>query len=118
MLSSIKVGLRRLLDGEAEAALVAPADLPYLTAETLRSLLDHRRRSGSDLIVPSHEMRRGHPVLIGRAYWQEVLDLPEGRTLRDFLRRRTGQIDYVVVGDAGVIQDLDTPEDYERDALC
>jgi len=118
MLSSIKVGLRRLLDGEAEAALVAPADLPYLTAETLRSLLDHRRRSGSDLIVPSHEMRRGHPVLIGRAYWQEVLDLPEGRTLRDFLRRRTGQIDYVVVGDAGVIQDIDTPEDYERGVPC
>jgi len=116
MLSSIKVGLRHLHD--TEAALVAPADLPSLTVDTLRSLLDHRRRSGADLIVPSYQMRRGHPVLIGRALWQEVLDLPKGQTLRDFLRRRAGQIDYVVVGDAGVIQDIDTPEDYERGVPC
>jgi len=118
MLSSIKVGLRRLQDGDAEAAMVAPADLPSLSVATLRSLLDHRRRSGADLIVPSYEMRRGHPVLIGRDLWQEVLDLPDGETLRDFLRRRPGSIDCVVVEDAGVIQDIDTPEDYERGAPC
>jgi len=118
MLSSIKVGLRSLLEGEAEAAMVAPADLPSLTVETLRSLLGHRRRSGADLIVPSYEMRRGHPVLIDRYLWQEVLDLPDGETLRDFLRRRPGLIDYVVVEDAGVIQDIDIPEDYERGAPC
>ncbi|HEX9676369.1 MAG TPA: nucleotidyltransferase family protein [Anaerolineales bacterium] len=118
MLSSIKVGLGRLLDGDAEAALVAPADLPSLTVETLRSLLDHRRRSGEDLIVPSYEMRRGHPVLIGRPQWQDVLELKEGETLRNFLRRKADQIDYVVVDDPGVIQDLDTPEDYEQGAPC
>ena len=118
MLSSIRVGLTHLQSTAAEATLVAPADLPSLTVETLRSLLDHRRRSGADLIVPSYEMRRGHPVLIARAHWQSVLDLAEGETLRDFLRRRAGQIDYVVVGDAGVIQDIDTPEDYQRGAPC
>ena len=112
MLSSIKVGLRRLVDGDAEAALVAPADLPSLTVETLRRLLDHRRRSGATLIVPSYEMRRGHPVLIGRGLWQGVLDLAEGETLRDFLRRQAQQIEYVVVQDPGVIRDVDTPEDY------
>ena len=118
MLSSIKVGLGRLLDGDAEATLVAPADLPSLTVETLRSLLDHRRRSGADLIVPSYQMRRGHPVLIGRPQWQDVLELKEGETLRNFLRRMADQIDYVVVDDPGVIQDLDTLEDYERGAPC
>jgi molybdenum cofactor cytidylyltransferase len=114
MLSSIKVGLSGLLDGEAEAAMMAPADLPSLTVGTLRGLLDHWRRSGADLVVPSYEMRRGHPVLMGRAHWQSVLDLAEGETLRDFLRRKADQIDYVVVDDPGVIQDLDTPEEYGR----
>ena len=118
MLSSIKVGLRHLLDGEVQAAMLAPADLPALTVETLRSLLDHRRRSGADLIVPSYQMRRGHPVLIGRPQWQDVLELKEGETLRNFLRRKADQIDYVVVDDPGVIQDLDTREDYERGAPC
>ena len=113
MLSSIKVGLRRLQNGEGEAVMLAPADLPSLTAETLRSLLDHRRRSGADLIVPSFEMRRGHPVMIGRGLWQSVLNLAEGETLRDFLRRHAQQIEYVVVQDPGVIQDVDTPADYE-----
>jgi molybdenum cofactor cytidylyltransferase len=63
-------------------------------------------------------MRRGHPVLIGRPQWQDVLGLREGETLRNFLRRKADQIDYVVVDDPGVIQDLDTPEDYERGAPC
>jgi len=118
MLSSIKVGLRRLLDGEAEAAMIAPADLPLISAETLRALIGRRRQQRADLIVPSYSMRRGHPVLIGRDRWQDVLDLPDGETLRDFLRRKADQIDYVVLDDPGVIQDLDTPEDYERGAPC
>ena len=118
MLSSIKAGLGRLQHGQAEAAMVAPADLPSLTVETLRSLLDRRRRSGADLIVPSYEMRRGHPVLIGRSLWQSVLDLGKEETLRDFLHRHAQQIEYVVVRDPGVIQDLDTPKEYGRGVTC
>ena len=45
-----------------------------------------------------------------------LTQLPKGQSLRDFLRRRAGQIDYVVVEDAGVIQDVDTSEEYERGA--
>lgn len=116
MLSSIRAGLNHLLASEAQGALVAPADLPRIAAATIRSLIDRRRQEGADLIVPSYTMHRGHPVLIGRNLWKEVLNVPEGETLRDFLRRWAGQIDYVLVEDAGVIQDMDTLEDYERGA--
>ena len=116
MLSSIRVGLTHLQSTAAEATLVAPADLPSLATETIKGVINRRGQAGGDLIVPSYQMRRGHPVLIGRALWQDVLDLAQGETLRDFLRRRAGQIDYVAVGDAGAIRDIDTPEDYERGA--
>lgn len=112
MLSSVRVGLGHLQGDDSEAALLGPSDLPSLTSETIHRILERWQRSGGDLIVPSYQMRRGHPVLIGRRLWPELLDLNSSLSLRDFLRQRADGIDYVMVDDPGVIVDLDTPGDY------
>ncbi len=65
------------------------------------------------IIIPSYQLKRGHPILIDRALWPEVLALPETATLRDFVRAHEAQICYVVVETDSVLKDLDTPEDYE-----
>jgi molybdenum cofactor cytidylyltransferase len=68
----------------------------------------------SRLIVPSFQLRRGHPWLIDRALWGELIAMPPGETMRDFLRRHADEIDYLNVETPSVIQDLDTPEDYAQ----
>jgi len=66
------------------------------------------------LVIPSFQMRRGHPWLIARQLWQEVLEIKPPRTLRDFLQANQEKITYVVVDTPTIFWDIDTPEDYER----
>ncbi len=111
MISSIKVGLRTLQGGPAETVAISPADLPYLKVSTLQALYEGIPRAEGGILAPSYRGRRGHPVLIGKGNWSEILDLPSGETLRDYLRARAEDIEYLEVYDPGLIQDLDTPED-------
>lgn len=111
MLSSIQVGLRHLLDAAWPACLIAPGDLPMLQPETIAAVFAAGIHARS-LAVPSFNNRRGHPVLIGRAYWREILSLTGDETLRDFFIRHSKRIHYVVVEDAGIRQDMDTPGEY------
>jgi CTP:molybdopterin cytidylyltransferase MocA len=59
-------------------------------------------------------MRRGHPWLVPRALWAELLGLGTPLTLRDFLNAHAGDIAYVEA-DQTVLKDLDTPADYQRE---
>jgi molybdenum cofactor cytidylyltransferase len=114
MLSSVQAGLRHLAEREvaAQAALIAPGDQPQVQERSVRSVMQAYREQGATLVVPSFHRRRGHPWLAARSYWEEILCLQPPASLRDFLRRHAEAIRYVEVEDAGVLQDLDTPEDY------
>ena len=114
MISSIKAGLQVLQDSDAEAVAITPADLPRLNASTIQALFEEWHRTGGVILAPSYMDRRGHPILIDREVWSDILALPEGKTLRDYLRVQAKDIEYLGVNDPGVIQDLDTPEDYDR----
>ena len=112
MLSSLKAGLQAL-DDTIGATLVTLGDQPQIQATVVEALIMEYDRSGVSLIVPSYQMRRGHPWLVSREWWQEILRLEPPLTLRDFLEQKATEIHYLVVDSASVIQDIDTPEQYE-----
>jgi molybdenum cofactor cytidylyltransferase len=114
MLSSIKVGLETLETSEVEAALIIPGDLPLLKPSTVSDLIRAWQEGNSQILAPSFQDRRGHPILVGRGEWVAIQELENGRTLRDFLSERQHAISYVVVNDPGIHYDMDTPEDYHR----
>ncbi len=58
-------------------------------------------------------MRRGHPILIDRRYWNEILDLPADGAPRDVIERHKDRIAYVNVDTDSVLRDVDTPDDYQ-----
>lgn len=113
MVLSLQAGLASLPD-EIQAALVVLGDQPQLSADVINLLLDAYNSSGSALIVPSYQMRRGHPWLIDRSLWAEVRILAPGDTLRRFLNSNAENIFYIDTDLESVIQDLDTPDDYAR----
>jgi molybdenum cofactor cytidylyltransferase len=114
MLSSIKVGLRRLEDSAIEAALISPADLPLLRSTTVRRIIQAWGKNTPPILSPSYEERRGHPVLVAKTEWEAILRLADDQTLRDFLRQRAREISYLVVDDPGILYDVDTPEEYRK----
>lgn len=113
MLTSLQVGLRAMKP-EITAALVALGDQPQMETAVVRAILEAYHRRKSPLVVPSFQMRRGHPWLVERALWEEILTFPPRQTLRDFLNRHAAEIDYLPLKRESILQDLDTPEDYER----
>jgi CTP:molybdopterin cytidylyltransferase MocA len=113
MLSSIQVGLRAMGDGP-QAALLTPGDLPAIQPATVRAVVEAWAASSDALCVPVHGGRRGHPVLLPRRTWPEVLALGPGESLRTYLRLHVDEIQRVEVPDAGIHADLDSPQDYRQ----
>lgn len=113
MLSSFQTGLRALGEN-AEAALVVLGDQPQIEPWVVKSVIQAYQDRHSMLVVPSFQMRRGHPWLIGRSLWDQALALKQPATLRDFLGALSDQIEYVSVGTKTILEDVDTPEDYQR----
>ena len=110
MLVSLQVGLRALPAG-VQAVLVVPGDHPRLRRAVIQRVIDAYEPGA--FVIPSYQMKRGHPIVIDRALWGELLALPETATLRGFTRAHEGYIRYVVVDTDSVLKDIDTPEEYD-----
>ena len=109
MMSSVRAGLAAI-SPQTEYALIALGDQPQLSAESARRVVAAGQQPGARLILPSFEMRRGHPWLVHRDLWAELMVAETGRT---FLRAHESEILYVETDDT-VLKDLDTPEDYRQ----
>lgn len=111
MLSSIQTGLHAMDEG-TRAVFIALGDQPQIQEATVRLIAEEYARSPVPLIVPSYQMRRGHPWLVEGELWPDILELRSPKTPRDFLRQHADAIRYVEVDNPSILQDLDTPEDY------
>jgi molybdenum cofactor cytidylyltransferase len=115
MISSLQRGLQALLpQAEVQAALVGLGDQPQVQERSIRSISEAFKTRHSALIVPSFQMRRGHPWLVARSLWRELLELRTPQSPRDFMNRHAMDIHYVEVDSASILADLDTPEDYKN----
>ncbi len=112
MLSSLQCGLRAL-PHQAQAALIGLGDQPQVQETSVRSVCDAYQAGRSHLVVPSFQRRRGHPWLVARPLWEELLQMKSPESPRDFLNRHAGEIQYVEVDTPSILADLDTPEDYQ-----
>jgi len=111
MLSSLQCGIRAMSE-RAHAALIGLGDQPQVQEASVRAICEAFQTRGSELIVPSFHMRRGHPWLASRILWHEILSLRPQETLRAFLNKRADSIQYVNLDTSTILADLDTPEDY------
>ncbi len=115
MLESIQCGVRVLAAEErCGAAMIGLGDQPQVEERSVRIVAEAYLRTKSPLVVPSFEMRRGHPWLIARALWQELLEMNASQTPRDLLNRHAQEIMYVEAHTASILADMDTPEEYRR----
>jgi len=111
MLSSVQAGFKALPAG-AEAAVVMLGDQPFLPSRVVDTVIKAYEEGGKGIVIPVFQGRRGHPVLIDLKYRDEVLALDPAEGLRRLLRAHPDDILEVEAGDANILRDLDTPEDY------
>ena len=113
MLSSFQVGLQAAAD-DSQAALLALGDQPQMELGVVQEVVHTYTLSQPPILIPSYHLRRGHPGVISRRLWDEILSMKPPATMRDFLHVHAEEIQYLEVATATVLQDLDTPEDYQR----
>ena len=117
-IASLRAALRALQTVQPSAALAWPVDLPHVRVTTVERLLETFRRAPppAPAVVPTFAERRGHPVLWGAALFEELLtsDAATRHGARAVLHAHAAEIVPVAVDDPAVIDDLNTPEDYER----
>ncbi len=113
MLGSLQAGLRAM-PAESEAAMITLGDQPQIELSTVQRIVSEYGKSKEPLIVPSYQRRRGHPWILGRRLWPEILEMKAPDSPREFLNRHASDIHYVEIDSASILQDLDTPEDYRK----
>ena len=112
MLLSIQCGLRHITDPNIAAAIIGLGDQPQVQERSVQLLLDASLKTKSPLLVPSFQMRRGHPWLVARQFWKDLIGMDVTQSPRDFLNAHAHDIHYVDMDTPSILADLDTPEDY------
>ena len=106
MAASLRAGLASIVEGEWAAAIVTLVDLPDVTADVVRRVLEGSV-DATTLRRATYDGRPGHPVVLGRDHWAGVLDSAAGdHGARDYLG--THPVDLVESGDLATGRDVDT----------
>lgn len=92
--------------------MIGLGDQPQVQERSVRLLREAFLRTQSPLVVPSFQIRRGHPWLVARSLWNELIGMSLSQTPRDFLNAHANDIHYVNLDTPSILADLDTPEDY------
>jgi molybdenum cofactor cytidylyltransferase len=108
--SSLKAGIRAV-PPTADGALVLLGDMPQITAAHLdRLIAAFSAEGGAGIVVPTHQGRRGNPVLWPRACFGEMLQLEGDAGARRLFAAHTGRIREVQLDTDAIFADVDTPE--------
>lgn len=108
MSSSLRMGLSTLAGTAATAVVVLPVDTPGVTAAAVRRFV--ALASPSALARATYDGAPGHPVLIGRDRWPEVVELASGdEGARPYLARH--DVTEVPCEDVASGADVDRPAD-------
>ena len=115
-IASLRTALKALQPLQPSAVLVWPVDLPHVRVSTVERVLEAHRRSSAPSVVPTFGERRGHPVIWGSALFGELMESKAATRegARAVLHAHEKEVVSVPVDDPAVIDEVNTPEDYER----
>ncbi|MDM5223487.1 nucleotidyltransferase family protein [Peribacillus sp. NJ11] len=105
MFHSIQKGCNEV---NAPTFFITPGDCPFVKKETVQLLAKHK----GNVVIPSFDYKGGHPIKLSSEVKQKILETNPESNLRVVLGGYEKQ--YMNVDDAGVLMDIDTPEDYQK----
>jgi molybdenum cofactor cytidylyltransferase len=113
MLSSVRSGIRAL-PPDAVTALIYLGDQPGIPPSVTNSVIHAYSEELYGIVIPVHDQRRGHPLLVDMKYRKKIeqLNLEEG--LRSLRHHFPEDVLEVEVEEPGILVDIDTPADYKK----
>jgi molybdenum cofactor cytidylyltransferase len=112
--TSIACGARAAMHQPAlRMLLIQPADMPWLAAASVSEVARVQPGAGELIVLPTYRGQDGHPVRFDRSLLPDLAQLSGERGARSLLLRHPPL--KIPVDDAGVVRDLDTPQDLGPD---
>ncbi len=116
MKCSVQIALEHLAEFHAprdtDAWLLAPADLPGISPTVIDALLAAHEPAKPAILRPTCHGQPGHPVLFPWPLSGEVARLAEHAGVNRLLK--TNPVKDLELDAPGMLEDIDTPEDYDR----
>jgi molybdenum cofactor cytidylyltransferase len=112
MLSSVIAGLGALGRPDIDGALFCPVDHPLITKEIVEGMVQAFSQSHKQIVIPTYQGRRGHPVLFHSSLFPELIAAPMAVGARAVVHNHEKDLAEMATEDEGVIINIDTPEDY------
>jgi len=113
MLSSVRCGLQAL-PSTVKTIMVSPGDQPSIEPDLIRRMMKAFTLSDRTIFVPVYKNRRGHPLMFGAQYRNELLSSYDNVGLRGLLQTHAAEVGEWPANDAAVLEDLDTPAAFRR----
>jgi len=112
--SSIGVGVQHVIDSAAEldAAILLACDQPFVSAATLRQLIQLRLTSSKPIVASAYAATLGIPALFDRSCFPDLLQLKGDSGAKGIILSR--QHDVAPFNFPAAAIDIDTPADYQR----
>ena len=111
--TSIHKGLQ-VVDPRSSGVLISLGDQPFLKTRTINVLLRAFHQGRGEIVVPSFQGMKGHPVIFHRMFRKELLKLRGDTGGKPILLKYSQQIKTIPVRSVGVIKDIDTREEYQK----
>jgi len=106
---SLADGVTALMQtSDADAVAILLGDMPWIHPSTFRHLL--AQADPQRIIVPTFNGEPGHPVIFGRAFWPQLVQLSGDSGAKAVLQANAKVLRRVAVEDAGILRDVDTPQ--------
>ncbi|MCI8609684.1 MAG: NTP transferase domain-containing protein [Firmicutes bacterium] len=112
MFDSIRLGFAYMKD-RADHLILWPVDIPAVTSDTVRKLLDATGEKNCQVVFPCHKGIHGHPVIFSADTYETILAHDGKEGMYGALKKLESSME-VEVDDPFVLMDMDTKEDYDR----
>jgi molybdenum cofactor cytidylyltransferase len=95
-----------------EAILVCLVDHPFISRVVINGIVSKFRETGSPIVIPVFEKKRGHPALFAASLFKELANAPAEEGARYVVKCNAEKVKEVEVEDGKVLAGINTPEDY------
>jgi molybdenum cofactor cytidylyltransferase len=77
-------------------------------------MIEASETAGKLIVVPRHQGKRGHPVILSRELFNELLAAPMDQGAKVVVNAHPDDTLAIDVDDQGVTIDIDTPDEYRQ----
>jgi molybdenum cofactor cytidylyltransferase len=110
--ASLRAGIASV-PARAAAAVVLLADMPFVTASMIGTMVDRYRASEAPLVISDYSGVNAPPMLYDRSLFSELGAMEGEGCGRQVVRRHRSEA-LALSWPAEALADVDVPEDYER----